>query len=171
MTESAHAYFQQIRGPSFWLGRYALSDIASRCCSDAVVRGHRSGLLTTADYNNLCQCETLDDIKLNLVSPICLAVRALLLLRSRPQPSVAFHALSHVSCGGYAGAWLHQHSFTESAAVRVQPQQCCTIDRSSARRQARTTGHTWPMSPRPSTQRLWWTDAQRSLWTTGTSSE
>ena len=36
--------------------------------ADAVVRGHRSGLLTTADYNNLCQCETLDDIKLNLVS-------------------------------------------------------------------------------------------------------
>ncbi|CAL5218444.1 g125 [Coccomyxa viridis] len=35
---------------------------------DAVVRGHRSGLLTTADYNNLCQCETLDDIKLNLTS-------------------------------------------------------------------------------------------------------
>ena len=32
-----------------------------------MVRGHRSGLLTTADYNNLCQCETLDDIKLNLV--------------------------------------------------------------------------------------------------------
>ena len=37
------------------------------CAADAVVRGHRSGLLTTADYNNLCQCETLDDIKLNLV--------------------------------------------------------------------------------------------------------
>jgi len=36
-------------------------------CADGVVRGHRSGLLTTADYNNLCQCETLDDIKLNLV--------------------------------------------------------------------------------------------------------
>ena len=35
--------------------------------TDGVVRGHRSGLLTTADYNNLCQCETLDDIKLNLV--------------------------------------------------------------------------------------------------------
>ena len=34
---------------------------------DAVVRGHRSGLLTAADYNNLAQCESLDDIKLNLV--------------------------------------------------------------------------------------------------------
>lgn len=31
------------------------------------MRGHRSGLLTVADYNNLTQCETLDDIKLNLV--------------------------------------------------------------------------------------------------------
>jgi V-type H+-transporting ATPase subunit d len=33
---------------------------------EAVVRGHRSGLLTSADYNNLAQCETLDDIKLHL---------------------------------------------------------------------------------------------------------
>lgn len=37
------------------------------CGADAVVRGHRSGLLTAADYNNLAQCESLDDIKLNLV--------------------------------------------------------------------------------------------------------
>ena len=35
--------------------------------ADAVVRGHRSGLLSSADYNNLAQCESLDDIKLNLV--------------------------------------------------------------------------------------------------------
>ncbi|KAI5432006.1 V-type proton ATPase subunit d2 [Lathyrus oleraceus] len=33
---------------------------------EAIVRGHRSGLLTTSDYNNLCQCETLDDIKMHL---------------------------------------------------------------------------------------------------------
>ncbi|GBG61341.1 hypothetical protein CBR_g20375 [Chara braunii] len=33
---------------------------------EAVVRGYRSGLLTGADYHNLCQCETLDDIKLHL---------------------------------------------------------------------------------------------------------
>eukprot|EP00850_Spirogloea_muscicola_P001039 SM000004S14909 [mRNA] locus=s4:114091:116747:- [translate_table: standard] len=33
---------------------------------EAVLRGHRAGLLTAADYNNLCQCETLDDIKLHL---------------------------------------------------------------------------------------------------------
>ena len=32
-----------------------------------MVRGHKLGLLTTADYNNLCQCETLEDIKLYLV--------------------------------------------------------------------------------------------------------
>lgn len=36
--------------------------------AEAIVRGHRSGLLTVAEYNNLCQCESLDDIKLNLVS-------------------------------------------------------------------------------------------------------
>jgi vacuolar-type H+-ATPase subunit C/Vma6 len=35
--------------------------------AEAVLRGHKSGLLTISDYNNLCQCETLDDIKLNLV--------------------------------------------------------------------------------------------------------
>ncbi|THU51952.1 hypothetical protein C4D60_Mb06t36490 [Musa balbisiana] len=33
---------------------------------EAIVRGHRSGLLTASDYNNLCQCETLDDIKMHL---------------------------------------------------------------------------------------------------------
>ncbi|PNH09530.1 putative V-type proton ATPase subunit d [Tetrabaena socialis] len=35
---------------------------------EAVVRGHRSGLLSVGDYNNLSQCETLEDIKLNLTS-------------------------------------------------------------------------------------------------------
>eukprot|EP00887_Chlorella_sp_A99_P000552 scaffold17.g552.t1 len=33
---------------------------------EAVVRGYKQGLLTAADYNNLCQCESLDDIKLYL---------------------------------------------------------------------------------------------------------
>ncbi|XP_042424172.1 V-type proton ATPase subunit d2-like isoform X3 [Zingiber officinale] len=33
---------------------------------EAIVRGYRSGLLTAADYNNLCQCETLDDVKMHL---------------------------------------------------------------------------------------------------------
>lgn len=37
--------------------------------AEAIVRGHKSGLLTVADYNNLTQCEALDDIKLNLVRP------------------------------------------------------------------------------------------------------
>ena len=35
--------------------------------AEAVVRGHKSGLFTSADYNNLCQCETLEDNKLHLV--------------------------------------------------------------------------------------------------------
>lgn len=38
--------------------------------AEAVVRGHKSGLFTSADYNNLCQCETLEDIKLHLVSMV-----------------------------------------------------------------------------------------------------
>ncbi|CAF2110655.1 unnamed protein product, partial [Brassica napus] len=33
-------------------------------CTDS--RRHHAGLLTTADYNNLCQCENLDDIKMHL---------------------------------------------------------------------------------------------------------
>ncbi|CAA3013862.1 V-type proton ATPase subunit d2, partial [Olea europaea subsp. europaea] len=33
---------------------------------EAIVRGYRSGLLTASDYNNLCQCETLEDIKMHL---------------------------------------------------------------------------------------------------------
>eukprot|EP00897_Mesotaenium_endlicherianum_P007216 jgi/Mesen1/6522/ME000332S05524 len=33
---------------------------------EAIVRGHRGSLLTAADYNNLCQCETLEDIKMHL---------------------------------------------------------------------------------------------------------
>jgi len=38
--------------------------------AEAVVRGHKSGLLSTSDYNNLCQCETLEDVKLHLVSTL-----------------------------------------------------------------------------------------------------
>eukprot|EP00889_Picochlorum_renovo_P007266 jgi/Picre1/34296/NNA_001769.t1 len=33
---------------------------------EAIVRGHKLGLLTTADYNNLAQCDTLEDVKLYL---------------------------------------------------------------------------------------------------------
>ncbi|KAJ7546448.1 hypothetical protein O6H91_08G040800 [Diphasiastrum complanatum] len=35
---------------------------------EAIVRGYRSGMLTAVDYNNLSQCETLDDIKLHLLA-------------------------------------------------------------------------------------------------------
>ena len=33
---------------------------------EGIVRGCRAGLLTPADYANLAQCETLDDVKLHL---------------------------------------------------------------------------------------------------------
>ncbi|PRQ26721.1 putative ATPase, V0 complex, c/d subunit [Rosa chinensis] len=33
---------------------------------EAIIRRHRAGFLTAANYNNLCQCETLDDIKIDL---------------------------------------------------------------------------------------------------------
>ncbi len=35
--------------------------------TEGIVRGLRSGLLTAADYSNITQCESLDDIKLYLV--------------------------------------------------------------------------------------------------------
>eukprot|EP00835_Amoeboradix_gromovi_P005125 NODE_453_length_8264_cov_0.316105.p3 type:complete len:341 gc:universal NODE_453_length_8264_cov_0.316105:4894-3872(-) len=35
---------------------------------DGIVRGYRSGLLSNSAYNNLCQCETLDDIKMQLAT-------------------------------------------------------------------------------------------------------
>ena len=38
------------------------------------MRGHKAGLLTVPDYNNLCQCETLDDIKLHLVGVLMCGV-------------------------------------------------------------------------------------------------
>jgi V-type H+-transporting ATPase subunit d len=34
--------------------------------AEAIVRGNRSGLLTVSDYNNLGQCEVLEDVKLHL---------------------------------------------------------------------------------------------------------
>jgi hypothetical protein len=44
--------------------------------AEAIVRGHKSGLLTVPDYNNLTQCEALDDIKLNLVRAMAAAAGA-----------------------------------------------------------------------------------------------
>jgi hypothetical protein len=49
-----------------------------------VVRGFKLGLLTSSDYNNLSQCETLDDIKLYLVR------------RPRCRPSPRPPALTHL---------------------------------------------------------------------------
>ncbi|KAL9655885.1 hypothetical protein ABK040_014539 [Willaertia magna] len=34
--------------------------------AEAIVQGYRDGLLTTTDYNNLTQCDTLEDMKLHL---------------------------------------------------------------------------------------------------------
>jgi len=33
---------------------------------EGIVRGHKGALLRVGDYNNLAQCETLDDVKLHL---------------------------------------------------------------------------------------------------------
>jgi len=34
--------------------------------AEAIVRGFRKGILSKADYNNLEQCEVLDDMKMHL---------------------------------------------------------------------------------------------------------
>lgn len=56
-------------------GAHALHTCPPLRVAEAVVRGYKLGLLTTADYNNLCQCETLEDIKLNLVSACWIQAR------------------------------------------------------------------------------------------------
>ena len=30
---------------------------------EGLLRGYRSGVLTSADYANLCQCESIDDVR------------------------------------------------------------------------------------------------------------
>eukprot|EP00878_Enallax_costatus_P040638 GHUV01046968.1.p1 GENE.GHUV01046968.1~~GHUV01046968.1.p1 ORF type:complete len:155 (-),score=5.39 GHUV01046968.1:75-539(-) len=55
--------------------------------SEAIVRGHKSGLLTVPDYNNLTQCEALDDIKLNLVSLACIVRHSNQKAASTPYPA------------------------------------------------------------------------------------
>ena len=43
----------------------ASENVKSGYC-EGLLRGYRGGLLTAADYNNLSQCENLDDVKLHL---------------------------------------------------------------------------------------------------------
>lgn len=52
------------------------------------MRGYKLGLLSSADYNNLSQCESLDDIKLYLVRMHDLGQRPSL------SPSLSLHFLS-----------------------------------------------------------------------------
>ncbi len=73
--------------------------IAAACCpADAVVRGHRSGLLTAADYNNLAQCESLDDIKLNLVRTLRAAVRPAVPFTGGPGGLAPLRKVCSLSC-------------------------------------------------------------------------
>jgi V-type H+-transporting ATPase subunit d len=57
---------QYIRGPSHpgWPITFNIND----GYLEALVRGYRSGILQGQDYNNLTQCETLEDMKLHLGS-------------------------------------------------------------------------------------------------------
>ena len=59
--------------------------------TDAIVRGYRSGLLSTSDYNNLSQCDSMDDIKMHLGSTDYSSI-----LSNVPSP-VATSTLVHVT--------------------------------------------------------------------------
>ena len=48
-----------------WGWEMASENVKSGYC-EGLLRGYRGGLLTGADYNNLSQCENLDDVKLHL---------------------------------------------------------------------------------------------------------
>ena len=59
---------------------------------EGLLRGFRGGVLTSADYANLCQCESIDDMKVRAAAnhqgtpPLCLCLR---LARARPDPCAA----------------------------------------------------------------------------------
>lgn len=63
-------YCQRRSNPSSYLSsaRHGAFTHCSLPLAEGVVRGYKLGLLTAADYNNLSQCENLEDIKLYLVS-------------------------------------------------------------------------------------------------------
>ena len=114
--------------------------------AEAVVRGHKSGLLTTADYNNLCQCENLDDVKLHLVS---------FLSYFTPEAS----SMSILT--------TMQQSVNDAVCICQCLWLYVTRD-CLACRQAQTTVLTWQMRRRLCTPPPSWSAARRSLWTTGT---
>lgn len=51
--------------PAAFIQRCVYPDVC--VLAEAIVRGHKAGLFSAAEYNNLCQCESLEDIKLHLV--------------------------------------------------------------------------------------------------------
>ena len=53
--------FQSLQWAGY--GLEALTFNADNGFLEAILRGYKSNLLSAADYNNLAQCDTLDDIK------------------------------------------------------------------------------------------------------------
>jgi hypothetical protein len=80
--------------------------------AEAIVRGYKLGLLTPADYNNLSQCETLDDIKLYLVS---------LMSDRRRRAGAGARALPPSHYCGPPRASLQRHHTSEAARVALGP--------------------------------------------------
>lgn len=74
------------------------------------MRGHKSGLLTVPDYNNLTQCEALDDIKLNLVS-------------SSSHNNSSMRTKSSSSSQRNSSIWTKSGSSSQSKQQHVEEQQ------------------------------------------------
>jgi hypothetical protein len=63
--------------------------------NEGIVRGLKSGLLSTQDYANLTQCETLDDVKLHLCSTDYVSV-----IQNEPSASLDDRGAVHAEGGG-----------------------------------------------------------------------
>ena len=78
----------------FYTAKHSLSS-EKLLFTEAIVRGHKSGLLNHIDYNNLCQCESLEDIKLNLVRGLIDRLREMRFVCSPPLTMASIWRICH----------------------------------------------------------------------------
>ena len=142
----------------------------SRTCpapaTEGVVRGYKLGLLTTADYNNLCQCETLEDIKLYLVGAAD-AVPLLCVWASWLLPSPCCHCCRCSATAAAAAAVCRPSHLADrwrSTPATLHPNPPAPY---SPCRPAPTTARSWPTSPPPCTPPRWSMPAPASWSQTG----
>ena len=129
--------------------------LPSLAAAEGVVRGYKLGLLTTADYNNLCQCETLEDIKLYLVGGLGWAGEGGPRERMRAWAMLGYAGLLGCSVGGAApdalrgGCQAAQAAGTGGAGLAGLDAPHILPTCLHPRRRAPTTAPFWPTSPAP----------------------